>query len=193
MEACWSFLEGHFPSFFFGSAFRSMCPPSSKFITWVFELQIFKLWTLLSKVHTSISSTFWNSLCSTISRFDLHSNELIDMYLGLVLRRSCMVLPNLGLGPLCCVKFFWGWGLLLRIFSSSPSSWSTKLCVVNTPWPEVVTHIIFLQENWACVIVRSCFTLGQSCPFSGSLHWVRQGLWLHIHMLARMEFLKLLI
>ena len=33
VEACWSFLEGRFPFFFFGSVFRTMCPLSLKFIT----------------------------------------------------------------------------------------------------------------------------------------------------------------
>ena len=62
-----------------------MCPPSLKFIAWVFELQIFKLRTLSIKVHTIISSTFLNSFRSTISRFNLYWNELIDMHLGLTL------------------------------------------------------------------------------------------------------------
>ena len=85
-----------FPSFFFDSAFWTMYPPSSKSITWVFELQIFKLWTLLTKVHTIIDSTFSNSLRSMTSGFNLHSNDLIDIHLGLILWRSSMDLPNLG-------------------------------------------------------------------------------------------------
>ena len=92
--------------FLFGSAFQTMCPPSLKFITWVFELQIFKFQTLLTKVHTVIDSTFSNSLRSTVLRFDLHSNKLINMHLRLIFQRSCMDLPNLGLGPLCCAKLF---------------------------------------------------------------------------------------
>ena len=95
---------------------------SSKFMIWVFELLTFKLWTLLTEVHTIIDSTFSNSLHSMISRFDLHSNELTDMHLGLIIRRSYMDLPNLGLRPLCCAKLFWGWGILLEISSFSPSS-----------------------------------------------------------------------
>ena len=79
-----------------------MCPPSSKFITWVFELLIFKLWTLLTTVYKIINSTFSISLCSMISGFDLYSNELINMHLGLILWQSCMDLSNLGLGPLLC-------------------------------------------------------------------------------------------
>ena len=119
MEACWSFLEGRFPSYFFGSTFWTMCPPSSKFITWVFELLIFKLRTLLTNVHTITDSIFSDSLCSTISVLDLYSNELINMYLGLILRQSCMNLPNSGLGPPCYAELFWGQGLPLGISSSS--------------------------------------------------------------------------
>ena len=163
-EACWSFLEGHFLSYFF---------PSSKFMTWVFELLTFKLWTLLTKVHIIIDSTFSNSLYSMISRFNLHSNELIDMHLGLTLSQFCMDLPNLGLGPPCYAELFWGQGFPLRISSSSLLSWRTKQCVIGTPWPEVVSHIVFPLKSRARVVVRSYSTLGQSCPFLKTLSQVR--------------------
>ena len=89
LSDCKVALEGLFPSFFFGFAFQTVCLPSSKFIIWVFELQIFKLQILLTKVHTIIDSTFSNSLRSTISGFNIHSNELTGMHLGLIPRQSC--------------------------------------------------------------------------------------------------------
>ena len=126
VEACWSFSDGRFPSYFFDSAFRTMCLLSSKIMAWVFELLTFKFWTLLTKVHTIIDSTFSNSLCSTILGFDLHSNELIVIHLGLTLRQFCMDLPNLGLGPPCYLELFWGQGLPIGISSSSLSRWSIE-------------------------------------------------------------------
>ena len=144
-------------------------------------------------MHTIIDSTFSNSLCSTISWFDLYSNELIDMHLGLIFWRSCMDLPSLGLGPLYCAELFWGWGLLLGISSSSPSSWSIEQCVVDMLRPKVASHVIFLRENRARAVVRLYFTLGQSFPFSSSLPRVRLGPWLRIRRPARTKFLQLLI
>ena len=170
-----------------------MCPPSLKLITSVFELLIFKLQTLLTKVHITIDSTFSNSLCSMISRFDLHSNELIEMHLWWIFRRSCMDLPSLGLGLLCCAELLWGQGLLLGIFLSSTSSWSIEQCIADTPQPKVVSHVIFLRENWAHVAVRSYFALGRSCPFSMILPRVWLEPWLRIYRPTRMGFLKFLI
>ena len=46
--------------------------------------------------------------------FDFHSNELTDKHLWLVLRQSCMEIPNLDLGPLYYAELFWGRGLLLE-------------------------------------------------------------------------------
>ena len=181
------------PSFFFSFAFWTMCPQSLKFMIWVFELQIFKLQTLLTKVHTIIDSTFLDSLFSTISGFDLHLNELIGMRLGLILRRSCMDLLNLGLEPICCAEFFWGRGLLLEISSSSPLSGSIELCTVDTPRPKVKSYAVFLQGNWAHVFVRSYFSLGQSFPSLGNLHQVRLGPWLRIRRPVRTTFLRSLI
>ena len=175
MEAYWSYLEDRFPSFFFGSTFRIMCPISSKFMIksfWTFD---FQLRTLLTKVHTIIDSTFSNSLHSTISGFDLHSNELIDMHLGLILWQFFIDLPNLGLGPICYAELFWGQGLPLRIFSSSPLSWSIEQCIVGTSQLEVADHVIFPRENRARVVARSYFTLGRSCPFSRILPQVQRG------------------
>ena len=188
---CFSLYIGrHFPPFFFGFAFRIMCPPSSKFMTWVFELQIFKLWTLLTNVHIIIDNTFLNSLRSTTWGFDLNSNELIGMYLGLIHRRSCMALPNLGPGPLYCAELFWGRGLLLEIFLSSSSSWSIKLCAVDMSRPEAASCVVFLRGNRARIIVRSYFTPGQICLFLGNLHQVWLGPWLHIYRPVRMAFLR---
>ena len=70
-----------------------------------FELQVFKLRTLLTKVHIIISK-FLNSLGYTTSGFNLYSNELIGMHLGLILWGSCMDLPNMGLGPIYCAELF---------------------------------------------------------------------------------------
>ena len=170
-----------------------MCPPILTFITGVFELQIFKFWTLLTMVHTIIHSTFLDSLHFTILGFDLYSNELIGMHLGLILWRSYKDLPNMSLGPFCCAELFLGQGLFLEISSSSPSSWSIALCVVDTPWLEIASNAIFLWENRARVVIRSYFTLRWSYPFSGIPHQVRLGPWLRILVLARTKFLQLSI
>ena len=158
-------------------------------MTWVFELLTFKLWILLTKVHTIIDSTFSSSLHSMISTFYLHSNELIDMHMGLTLKQFCMGLPNLGLGPLCYAELFWGQGLLLRISSTSLSSWSTKQLVVGTSWLEVASHVIFPLESRARVIVRLYSALGRSCPFLKILPQVRRGPWLLNRWPMKMAFL----
>ena len=77
--------------------------PKFKIHSMGFELLIFKLGILLTKVHTIIDNTFSDS---TILGFDFRSNELIGMHLGSILRQSCRDLPNLGLGPPCYVKLF---------------------------------------------------------------------------------------
>ena len=117
METCWFFLECRFPSFFFGFAFRTMFSPSSKFITWVFGLQIFTLRTLLTKVHTIIDNTFSNSLYSTISRFDLHSNEAPGVNISKILYGPSQLRSRV---PLLCKILLMTrsptWNLLVSIF-----------------------------------------------------------------------------
>ena len=157
-------------------------------MTWVFELHIFKLRTLLMKVYPIINSTFSNNLRSTISGFDFHSNEVIDMHLGSTLQRSCMDLPSSGLRPFCYAELFWGWCFPLWISLPSSSSWSTEQCVVGTLRPKVASQIIFPLENQARVVARSYFISGRSCLLSRILPQVWLEPWLHIRRLAKIGF-----
>ena len=131
MEVCWlllkkvtfflfwfcllDYVRDHFPSFLVLPSW--LCAPQVQ--NSLYEFSNFR------SLHTIIDSTFLDSLHSTTLGFDLHSNELIGMHLGLILHRSCMDLPNLGVGPLCYVELIWGRGLLLKISLSSPLSWYT--------------------------------------------------------------------